>query len=45
MNKFLQYINEVLVSLDIPMLADTEKNMNYRMLKKYSSKSKPSQQK
>ncbi|RAJ18164.1 hypothetical protein [Olleya aquimaris] len=45
MNKFLQYVNETLISLDIPVLIDVDHKPNYKGLKKGSNKIKVSQKK
>ncbi len=45
MNKFLQYINETLVSLDIPAIINVEDTNNFRGLKKQPKKTKNKQQK
>ncbi|WP_157814060.1 hypothetical protein [Olleya sp. Bg11-27] len=44
MNRFFQYINETLISLDIPALIHMEDKVTYKKLKKTSYKSKPTQQ-
>ncbi|WP_168800731.1 hypothetical protein [Psychroserpens sp. NJDZ02] len=45
MNKFLQYINETLISLDIPVLINLESKGANKGLKKTSFKSKSIEQK
>ncbi|SFI51403.1 hypothetical protein [Olleya namhaensis] len=45
MNKFLQYINETLISLDIPALINLDDKSNHKVFKKTSRKSKATQQK
>ncbi|MBD3864100.1 MAG: hypothetical protein ACI9NI_000807 [Olleya marilimosa] len=45
MNKFLQYINDTLLSLDIPPIATKEDTLYLKKLRRQSSKSNTKHQK
>ncbi len=45
MNKFLHYINDILISLDIPVLINVEDKPTPKDFKKRSTKNKISQKK
>ncbi|WP_397364611.1 hypothetical protein [Olleya sp. R77988] len=45
MNKFLQYINDTLVSLDIPPIINLEDKRTYKRLNKQTNKTNTSPEK
>ena len=45
MNKFLHYINDILISLDIPPIIGIEESQNLKGLKKQSNRSSQKHQK